>query len=612
MVFPVFGAQHDYRTGMPQRPTLTAKLRLALFCAALLPLVSMATMVSVARAGEPTLPQPLSATDAKAYRAVFALQAEGKWGTAAKIFNGIEDKSLESHVLYQRYMHPTKYRSRFSELKKWLTRFADRPGADNIRDLALKRRPNKNALVPPLRLPRISGVLSEEAIASGSKTSPDIGRRSRSWSAEKLARKVDSLVARRSPSRALALISDPKNQKILGKNGFARAEAAVARGFYHVENNKRALEMASAAAKNAPDGFADAHWWAGLASWRLEQYDQAAGFFAAIADSDDHTVSMRTAAGFWAARSYLQSAHPNKVNHYLGIAAQRPRTFYGLLAANLLGYSPEFNWRIPPLTDGDRKRMLADQRLRRTLALVQIGELVRADAEMKYMPFNKSEQYDRILLNVAVLGALPRAGYRLGHVVFDDNGDPYDAALYPVPAWRPKEGFIIDRALIYALIRQESRFHARARSYLGASGLMQLMPSTARTIASRKEWNGRRSALLDPVRNITLGQKYVRHLLDHAVVEGDLFYAIAAYNGGPGNLFRWRKKIDYRSDALLFIESIPARETRVFIENVLTNLWIYRLRLNQTAPSLGTLAAGGWPTYTALDRVTEKVSSNAK
>ena len=82
-----------------------------------------------------------------------------------------------------------------------------------------------------------------------------------------------------------------------------------------------------------------------------------------------------------------------------------------------------------------------------------------------------------------------------------------------------------------------------------------------------------------------------------------------AYNGGPGNLNKWRRKSDYQGDPLLFIESIPSRETRAFVERVLTNLWIYRFRLGQPAPSLDAIAAGAWPRYQAFDATDERSSS---
>ena len=79
--------------------------------------------------------------------------------------------------------------------------------------------------------------------------------------------------------------------------------------------------------------------------------------------------------------------------------------------------------------------------------------------------------------------------------------------------------------------------------------------------------------------------------------------AAAAYNGGPGNLAKWRKRAKrWRYlDQLVFIETIPSSETRNYVKRVLANIWVYRHRLGQEAPSLDTLAAGSAPSYKALD-----------
>ena len=74
-----------------------------------------------------------------------------------------------------------------------------------------------------------------------------------------------------------------------------------------------------------------------------------------------------------------------------------------------------------------------------------------------------------------------------------------------------------------------------------------------------------------------------------------------AYNGGPGNLRKWRAKIDDGGDPLLFIETIPSRETRNFVERVLANFWIYRMRLGQATPSLDLVAGGSWSPYVSFD-----------
>jgi soluble lytic murein transglycosylase-like protein len=107
--------------------------------------------------------------------------------------------------------------------------------------------------------------------------------------------------------------------------------------------------------------------------------------------------------------------------------------------------------------------------------------------------------------------------------------------------------------------------------------------------------------LFKPELNITLGRNYLRHLMNTEVVGRDLVRMLAAYNAGPGNLSKWQRKVDYRGDPLLFIESIRSRETRDFVETVLTNIWMYRLRLGQPAPTLDRVASGAWPGYESID-----------
>jgi soluble lytic murein transglycosylase-like protein len=79
-------------------------------------------------------------------------------------------------------------------------------------------------------------------------------------------------------------------------------------------------------------------------------------------------------------------------------------------------------------------------------------------------------------------------------------------------------------------------------------------------------------------------------------------YLAVAYNAGPGRVLQWRERLGIEDDPLLFLESIPMREPRVYVKKVLSNLWAYRARFGQAQLSLGALAKGRWPTYRALDR----------
>jgi soluble lytic murein transglycosylase len=186
------------------------------------------------------------------------------------------------------------------------------------------------------------------------------------------------------------------------------------------------------------------------------------------------------------------------------------------------------------------------------------------------------------VLALAQRANLAQLAIRLGPRVAEKDGRRHDTALYPIPAWRPAEGFTVDRALLYAFMRQESGFRPDARSPAGAIGLMQLMPATAAYIAKQDGLDGNPD-LLDPAVNLSLGQRYILHLFEQPAVEGDLFRLVAAYNSGPGKLEEWQKRDGYNGDPLLFIESIPSRETRLFIERVLASYWIYRDRRGRMA-----------------------------
>ena len=142
-------------------------------------------------------------------------------------------------------------------------------------------------------------------------------------------------------------------------------------------------------------------------------------------------------------------------------------------------------------------------------------------------------------------------------------------------------------------------------------GLMQIMPRTASFIAGdRKFRSSKKSLLFSPETNMQLGQRYIEVLLNDPQINGNLFLMAAAWNGGPGNLRKWLKKINYLKDPLFFIESIPSQETRHFIERVITNLWIYRDRLNQRKISLEEVATGKWPAYISIKESSEEVAEN--
>ncbi len=334
----------------------------------------------------------------------------------------------------------------------------------------------------------------------------------------------------------------------------------------------------------------------------MEIFAEAASHFEAVARASNLSPWNRAAGAYWAARAHLLGRRPQNVNRWLQAAAEHPRTFYGLLARHSLGLETDFDWDDPALDQREMDALSGTPTGQRALALIQVGEVRRAGRDLVNFPTKASPAVMRAMLALASRINMPGLALSVGNKFTQAGGRRYDSAIYPAPTWRPKGGYTIDRALIFAFMRQESRFKPRAKSQAGAHGLMQIMPRTARFMTKSRRFRGRgRYALYEPELNISLGQKYLVYLVGDDAILGNLILLTAAYNGGPGNLARWQRRVSYNGDPLLFIESIPSRETRVFIERVIANLWIYRKRLDQPAPSLDAIAAGEWPLYTPLD-----------
>ena len=140
----------------------------------------------------------------------------------------------------------------------------------------------------------------------------------------------------------------------------------------------------------------------------------------------------------------------------------------------------------------------------------------------------------------------------------------------------------LDEAWVYGLIRQESRFIANARSRAGATGLMQLMPATARWVAQKIGLkNFRWTGVSDVDVNINLGTWYLRHVLD--ALDNHPVLASAAYNAGPGRARGWRAQAPM--EAAVYAESIPFNETRDYVKKVMSNASYYSQQFGQTLQS---------------------------
>ncbi len=539
----------------------------------------------------------LSDQDATLYREIFALQDAGRWAAADVKIGEIENDILLGYVQFQRYMHPTAYRSTYAELKRWMAYYADHPQANKIYRLARKRRP-RNATPPVRPIARKwrstpEKQLHPDLIADYQKTSKPRLR--------KIEGRVRFLSNKNRAMQALKEIDRHLKRDVITERQHARMRSWIAASLYYQGYVDTAKTLAEDAAARHGESAVLAHWISGLIAFRSGDAATAHGHFTKMAAVPYQEDSLRSAAGFWAARTALASGAYADLAPNLEIAAAHPFTFYGQLALAQLGRDHDYNWETPVITPTGFERLAAEKpSVSRAAALAQAGRRNDADLELRWTNGDLPPEMDDDILAVATALDLPAAQI---DIALASSGKRREAGLFPVPTYTPEGGFKVDRALLYALMRQESKFKTDATSRVGARGLMQLMPRTASYIAKDRSLRQRRGRdrLYDPAFNLKLGQSYVNYLMDNAV-DGDLFHLAAAYNGGPGNLRRWKRKMEI-DDPLLFIESIPNRESRNFVETVLTNFWIYRARLGQTAPSRAKVAAGELPLYEALDQI---------
>jgi soluble lytic murein transglycosylase len=148
-------------------------------------------------------------------------------------------------------------------------------------------------------------------------------------------------------------------------------------------------------------------------------------------------------------------------------------------------------------------------------------------------------------------------------------------------------GSPVEKAMVYAITRQESTFDPAAQSSAGARGLMQLMPDTARRTAKRFGVEFNLGRLFEPAYNAKLGAAHLGELM--ADWKGSAILMFASYNAGGGNVSKWIKAYgDPRSstvDPIDWVERIPFSETRNYVQRVMENLWVYRYRLNERSAS---------------------------
>jgi soluble lytic murein transglycosylase-like protein len=395
------------------------------------------------------------------------------------------------------------------------------------------------------------------------------------------AEKVFSLASKRKPADAQ---QEPPVPEVAGLNS-ARSEVTFpARDAFYSGDVKRAYELAM----NVGD-----RWIAGLAAYRLKDYTNARDYFSQVAKDNEEDAWLRAAGAYWAARTSTTMGDPAAAKGYLRLAAQSPQTFYGMIAERQLQLSGaqaaatgeiiQASYRAP---ERDMVRFVqSNARAHRAAALVQIGRYDEGRQELRAgLALARSSQERRNwegLINAMGAAAMPSG---LASPRYQVLGD------YQVPPLEPQSGFTVDKALVYAIVRQESAFNPQAVSPVGAVGLMQLMPASAALATGNDKLKSNAKPLFDPATNLRAGQDYLAWLMDRGVGT-DLLRIVAAYNGGPGAVLNTQVKIA-EDDSLLLIECLPALETRNYVEKVVAAYWTYKRIFGEETKSLDALASG--------------------
>ncbi|MGN6148623.1 MAG: lytic transglycosylase domain-containing protein [Rhizomicrobium sp.] len=537
----------------------------------------------------------LSPDDVQRYRQIFAAEDSGNFSDAQALVAQLSDKSLVGYAQAEHFLSPKSGRTSVSEIVDWMNQYNDLGIASDVYDLGIKR-----ASVPIKRHHRVVGVRLTATIPSPASPPRSVGGGT-SEEASPGDPPLSSDIARSAFQQMLASVKDDQPAQ-----AEAQMNAAIAQGIPGADAARLAQKVAwSYLAENQDfDAFRITSnvsaidrqsapmldWVAGLATYRMGKFDVAAQHFETLAQVGSTKMGVRSAAAFWAARSYMRAGNSRRVITLLVAAARLQPTFYGLVAERVLGWDAQTGYTQATLNPSDMAVIAQIPAAHRAIALYQIGETRYVHGEMMRALASIEASQSESFAAMAHQMNLPDLELRASELARSQGKRL--TGLFPVPSYQPAGGYRIDPSLVLAFVRQESRFQSKAVSSVGATGLMQIMPGTAAYIDSSVD----RSSLKDPTTSLDLGQRYITELLDK--MNNNLFQATAAYDAGPGSVWRWmdRPNTD-KNDPLLFVETMPSPEARDYVRRVMTYYWMYNRRQDEESPALDQAAAGDWPKY---------------
>ena len=360
-----------------------------------------------------------------------------------------------------------------------------------------------------------------------------------------------------------------------------QARTAIREGQYQIS-----YDMVAGHGMSEGGDFAEAEWLAGWIALRfLDEPQTALAHFTRLRDGVSYPISLAR-AWYWMGRANEALGNEDEAHRDFVAAAANPTTYYGQLAMERLGDGfNHLHLPRPPEVNPARQAQLRQE------PLVHAAELLSdlATDRLQFSWFlHLGEVYSnpqdlQIIANLAREIDQWHMAVRVGklamfqHIYLTETTYPlvnYEDFHSDIP--------LPEMALVLGLSRQESEFNPAARSSAGARGLMQLMPATARTTARHLGISYDSNWLTErPTYNTQLGRYHLGEMLQR--FDGSYIMAIAAYNAGPHRVDRWVQEYgDPRTDEvdpIDWVELIPFRETRNYVQRVLENTTVYRNRL---------------------------------
>jgi soluble lytic murein transglycosylase len=357
----------------------------------------------------------------------------------------------------------------------------------------------------------------------------------------------------------------------------------IARKLLDLDQPRRAYRVAREAAVPSKDNYrAEQQFTAGWIALRfLNDPATALAHFAKVAQGNHNPITL-SRAGYWQGRAAEALGRRDEARAHYEAAARYPTAYYGQIARARLGHK-DIVLRSPPEPASEKREA--------RLEVVRAIELLYAIDERDLVAGSLADLGERSTDDAAGLAAIAEAAARhhdaramvlLGKGALG-RGLPLDHYAFPtigIPEYRAI-GPAVEPAVVYAIARQESTFNPRTVSSARAMGLMQVTPEAGRYVAKKFGASFDEKRLLsDQIYNVQLGAAELGDL--YADYRGSHILTFAGYNAGRGRVKEWIARYgdprDPKVDPIDWVERIPFSETRNYVQRVLENLQVYRVR----------------------------------